>query len=113
MKALLIPLAAGAMLAGCATYGDPYGYGYGTTTAYPSVGVYPNTVYPNTVYPNAVYPNTVYGNVYGSYPAAPTYGTRGMRDRDGDGIPNRVDPDRDNDGIPNNLDAHPNNPRRR
>jgi hypothetical protein len=33
------------------------------------------------------------------------------RDRDHDGIPNRVDRDRDNDGVPNRWDARPNNPR--
>lgn len=35
------------------------------------------------------------------------------RDRDNDGIPNRVDRDRDNDGVPNRYDARPNNPERR
>lgn len=99
MKSLLLPLAACAVLGGCATYGDPYGYGYG-------------------------YPGTT---VYGTYQTAPgygygTYGTpvhpyqhdgrRGTRDRDRDGIPNRVDHDRDGDGVPNNQDARPNNPRR-
>lgn len=34
------------------------------------------------------------------------------RDRDGDGVPNRVDRDRDNDGVPNRADARPNNPNR-
>jgi hypothetical protein len=33
-------------------------------------------------------------------------------DRDGDGIPNRVDRDRDNDGVPNRYDNRPNNPGR-
>ena len=42
-------------------------------------------------------------------------------DRDGDGIPNRLDPtplggnrpgDRDGDGVPNRRDAAPNNPNR-
>jgi hypothetical protein len=34
------------------------------------------------------------------------------RDRDRDGIPNRVDRDRDNDGVPNYADRRPNNPYR-
>ena len=33
-------------------------------------------------------------------------------DRDGDGIPNRVDRDRDNDGVPNAHDRRPNDARR-
>ncbi len=37
---------------------------------------------------------------------------RGRRDRDGDGVPNRVDRDRDGDGVPNRLDNRPNNPNR-
>ena len=37
---------------------------------------------------------------------------RGGGDRDGDGIPNRVDRDRDNDGVPNKADRRPNDPRR-
>lgn len=31
-------------------------------------------------------------------------------DRDGDGVPNRVDRDRDGDGVPNRVDERPNNP---
>ena len=37
---------------------------------------------------------------------------RGQRDRDRDGVPNRMDRDRDGDGVPNRLDSNPNNPRR-
>ena len=37
---------------------------------------------------------------------------RGERDRDRDGIPNRVDRDRDGDGVRNRQDARPNDPRR-
>lgn len=37
---------------------------------------------------------------------------RSQRDRDRDGIPNRVDRDRDGDGIPNWHDKRPNNPYR-
>ncbi len=37
---------------------------------------------------------------------------RGMRDRDRDGVPNRMDRDRDGDGVPNRRDDAPNNPRR-
>jgi hypothetical protein len=113
MKTFLA-LGALAVLAGCATYGDPYGYGY-PVGAYPSAGVvyqsgpayghyggyssYP--AYPAAAYPS--YPRS-------GYPASPSQ--RGMRDRDGDGIPNRVDNDRDGDGVPNRFDSRPNNPRR-
>ena len=92
---LLLPLAACAVLAGCATYGDPYGYGYGQPGygyAYPSVS--------GSVY----YSNTP------SYPHG--YDNRQYRDRDRDGIPNRMDGDRDGDGVPNSMDRRPNNPRR-
>ena len=91
MRALLLPLPACATLTGCAVYGDPYyGYGYPQT----SIGVYSSSP-----------------GYYGSYPAYPVHG-RGYRDRDRDGVPNRVDRDRDNDGVPNRHDARPNNPRR-
>lgn len=33
-------------------------------------------------------------------------------DRDGDGVPNRVDRDRDGDGVSNRQDSRPNDPRR-
>jgi hypothetical protein len=36
-----------------------------------------------------------------------------LKDRDGDGVPNRVDPDRDNDGVSNRADALPDDPTRR
>jgi hypothetical protein len=90
-------------LAGCATYGDPYGYSY-PTTVYPGTGVYQTG--PGYTYGT---PGVYYGS--GSYPVHQG-DRRGMRDRDRDGIPNRVDRDRDGDGVPNNQDARPNNPRR-
>jgi hypothetical protein len=104
MKTLLA-LGAMAALAGCATYADPYGYGYGQP-----VGVYPSAsvVYqsgPAYGYGYQGYP----GTAYPAYPAARDYRDR---DRDRDGIPNRFDPDRDGDGVPNRLDQRPNNPRR-
>ena len=97
MKLLTLLLAA-IGLSGCVAYGggaytsDVY---YGS--AYPAYGAYPSY--------GAVYPS--YGTVY--------YGTththRGMRDRDGDGVPNRYDRDRDGDGVPNRQDRDPRNPR--
>ena len=100
MKALLVPLVACAALAGCATYGDPYGY-----------GGYGNGYY-GSAYPT--YP-AVSGSIY--YSNTPNYnhgpGQRQYRDRDRDGVPNRMDRDRDGDGVPNRLDDRPNNPRRR
>jgi hypothetical protein len=36
-----------------------------------------------------------------------------QRDRDHDGVPNRVDRDRDGDGAPNRQDRRPNDPDRR
>lgn len=37
---------------------------------------------------------------------------RADRDRDHDGIPNRMDRDRDGDGVPNRADRRPDDPRR-
>ena len=94
MKSLLLSIAAGATLAGCAAYGDPYGYGYG----YP--GVSGSVYYSNT-------PDHRRG----------AYGHDGRqyrnRDRDRDGVVNRADSDRDGDGVPDAMDRRPNNPRRR
>jgi hypothetical protein len=106
MKSLLLLPAAVAVaaLAGCATYGDPY-YGY------PDPGISATAVYQGG--PGYGY----YGGAYPAYPAYPAYqgvpAVRGPRDRDRDGIPNRIDADRDGDGIPNQYDRHPNNPSRR
>ena len=38
------------------------------------------------------------------------YGRGYARDRDRDGVPDRLDRDRDNDGVPNRYDRAPNNP---
>ena len=109
MKRLLIPLGlAAATLAGCAVdpyyggyggygnYGGGYGgYGYGYPA--PSVGV--------SVWDTPTY---VSRPVYIEHQRVP----RGERDRDRDGIPNRLDRDRDGDGVRNRDDARPNNPRR-
>jgi len=108
MKTLLALAAAGtlAALAGCAAYRDPYGYPGGV---YPATGVY------QTVPAYGPYGGG-YGQ-YGAYPAYPSYPTQGVpgarRDRDHDGIPNRIDRDRDGDGVPNEFDRRPNNPARR
>jgi hypothetical protein len=118
MKALLIPAAAVALLAGCVGYGDPVGYGYGYPGSYGGPVIssgYPGTV--GGVYgPQTVYQQYPYGT-YGAYPNAhpnvyayPNNGVVRNRDRDGDGIRNRVDRDRDGDGVPNVNDARPNNP---
>jgi hypothetical protein len=45
------------------------------------------------------------------YETSPQY--RGAdRDRDRDGVPNRVDRHRDGDGVPTHPDSRPNDPRR-
>jgi hypothetical protein len=97
MKALLLPLVACAALGGCAVYGDPYGYnGYGA-----SPGVSGSVYYSNT--PNYNGRGGYYGGAQGGQ----------YRDRDRDGVPNRMDADRDGDGVRNSGDGRPNNPRRR
>ena len=98
MKALLIPIVACAALGGCAVYGDPYGYnGYGYGAPAVSGSVY--------------YSNTGNYNGRGGYYGGAQGGQ--YRDRDRDGVPNRMDRDRDGDGVPNNYDSRPANPRRR
>jgi hypothetical protein len=100
---LLVPLLAVAGLSGCVAYGgDPYYSGgpvYSTSPYYSSGSVYYGNTVPYTV---QTAPTTIYEHRR----------PRGERDRDRDGIPNRLDRDRDGDGVPNRLDARPNNPRR-
>lgn len=95
MRAVLVAAAAACLagLTGCAVYPASYdgGVQYG--------GNAPVVVQPQPVY------------IHGSsgsraYPAL-------RRDRDRDGIPNRIDRDRDGDGVPNRWDQRPNNPRLR
>jgi hypothetical protein len=97
---LLLALLAAAGLSGCAVYGHPYGYPYGTAEVVYSTG----TPY---YYGGGYYQPRPY--IYGH--GARGYG-RGYRDQDRDGIPNRYDRDRDGDGVPNRYDARPYNPRR-
>ncbi len=109
---LLVPLLAVAGLSGCVAYGgDPYYTGgaiYPASPSYSSGSVY----YGNTIpYPVQTAPVYIYERGVrerGFHERRP----RGERDRDRDGIPNRVDRDRDGDGVPNRQDARPNNPRR-
>ena len=101
MKLLSLLLAA-AGLSGCVGYGYPYG----------GAGYYGQGVYSQ---PYVVDPSiTIYGGTqYRSGPAPGYYQRgRGDRDRDRDGIPNRVDRDRDGDGVPNSMDRKPLDPRR-
>ena len=87
---------------GYSSYGYPYGYAHpGYARAYPRV-------YPRA-YPYA-YPRTLPHLQPPSPGRAPGWGNR---DRDRDGVPNRLDRDRDGDGARNRHDRHPNDPRRR
>ncbi|MGV3571350.1 MAG: hypothetical protein ACO1PB_12185 [Ramlibacter sp.] len=106
MRAILLPLAACAALAGCVGYGgvgyaDPYynsGYGYSQPGYY--YGAQPNVYIGGTYYD-------------GGHDHRRNDGRRGAYgDRDRDGVANRYDRDRDNDGVRNRNDARPNNPRR-
>ena len=110
MKTLFLVLAA-AGLSGCAVYPGPAYEGYGASApavveqpVYIQGGVYR---YGGSPY---AYPRGYNRGVFPAYP--PTYGPRpyGARDRDRDGIPNRLDQDRDGDGVPNRYDRAPNNP---
>jgi hypothetical protein len=128
MKTFLV-LCAAAGLSGCAVYPAPgyetYGYdvpapqviqqpvyiygGGGGGTVYRSDGfghAYPRGYYrPVPPPPVVVVPGPRPGRpfVQGPRPG------RGHGDRDGDGVPNRLDRDRDGDGVPNRLDRRPNN----
>lgn len=123
MKSVLIPLSlAAAALTGCVGYGDTPVYGnsgwpaqsgyYGGNPAvYGGSGYYGNSGYYNGG-------TTVYTQPYSQGYTQPyivdgTRTTRRDRDRDGDGIPNRMDPDRDGDGVPNQYDNYPRDPNRR
>jgi hypothetical protein len=115
MKTLstLAAVVTAAALAGCAAYGDPY------ATSYPS-GVYSTTAVYQGVPGYGPYGQYSQYGQYGQYGAYPTYPAyqgvptmRGERDRDRDGIPNRIDRDRDGDGVPNEYDRHPYDPSRR
>lgn len=104
---LLVPLLAVAGLSGCVAYGgDPYytgSPGYSTSPYYSSGSVYYGNTVPYTV---QTAPTYIYDR--GAHQRRP----RGERDRDRDGVPNRLDRDRDGDGVRNRDDARPNNPRR-
>jgi hypothetical protein len=82
MKSLLLPLAAAAALSGCAYYGDPYYGAYGS----PGYG-YPAYGYPSVNVGVDVYDEGHRGRAWDGRGR----GGRGWRDRDGDGVPNRVD----------------------
>ncbi|TWO73347.1 hypothetical protein FN976_00435 [Caenimonas sedimenti] len=93
MRKFVLPLFAAMALGGCATDASYVGYSYGSgwgNPYYGSVGISA--------------PLVIEGHGWRD--------GRGMRDRDGDGIPNRMDRDRDGDGVRNRADARPNNPRR-
>ena len=132
MKTLLLVLSA-AGLTGCAVYPEPaygpYGYGgYGNVApapvvvAPPPVYLYGSGVYRSGGYPHA-YPRRYAAPPPRFYvPQGPRPGIRpgmhgprpwqGARDRDGDGIPDRLDRDRDGDGVRNRSDRRPGNPNR-
>lgn len=105
---LLVPLLAVAGLSGCVAYGgDPY-YTGGAVYSAPSPYYSSGSVYYGNTVPYPVYTAPTYIYERGVHERRP----RGERDRDRDGIPNRVDRDRDGDGVRNRDDARPNNPRR-
>lgn len=110
MKTFLIPLAAATALlasAGHAQVQEGYGFApgyvpyYGYTYNHPAASVF----VPGMLGPVPPDPGTY---AQQRYP-----GQWQERDRDRDGVPDRLDADRDNDGVPNQYDARPNDPRRR
>lgn len=126
---LLLALVAAAGLGGCAVYPAPgygpyetAGAGYGQPYPVEAAPVYING---GVTYQRSYGPPPVHygGRVYQRPGYAPGYGGRDRdgdgipnridRDRDGDGIRNRADRDRDNDGVRNRRDARPNNPNQR
>lgn len=105
MKTLLALLAV-AGLSGCAVYPAPAYETYGGVVVGQPYAVAP--------------PMPIYSGVY-RYNGSPVYAHprihnrvhSGARDRDRDGVPNRVDRDRDGDGVRNRQDRRPNDPGRR
>ena len=125
MKTLFL-LVAAAGLSGCAVY--PAAPGYETYGTYGAIAAPPYVVEQPVYIHGGVYPyrspygypggyNRVHPNVFSGYPPRPhLHAPRpgfGARDRDRDGIPNRLDRDRDGDGVPNRADRRPNHPGRR
>ena len=125
MKTFLV-LCTAASLTGCAVYPAPGYDAYGNAGPAPYRVEQPvymyggGTVYRSDGYPyqrpwgyNRPPPPPAVVVVPGPYSGRPfTHGPRpgrGNGDRDGDGIPNRVDRDRDGDGIPNRVDRDRNN----
>lgn len=114
MKAVLLSVAACAALAAGAAHAQPFGYAHvqpeGQTTPWQAVPGY------SEMYEGSS--GTVYGysSIHGGVPLYQQrnpYDQRVGRDRDGDGIPDRLDNDRDNDGVANPYDRRPDDPRRR
>lgn len=101
MKTLLLVLAV-AGLSGCAVYPVAPYEPYGTSAPYvvaPPLYLHGSLVYQHDVYPRA-YPHAYPRGYYRPHPGVapfpsprpPVHGPRpGMRDRDGDGVPNRFD----------------------
>lgn len=124
MKTFLV-LCAAAGLTGCAVYPAPGYDGYGYDVPAPQVIQQPVYIYGGgTVYRSDGFGGYPRGYIRPPPPPPPVvvvpgprpgrpfwHGPRpgrGQGDRDGDGIPNRMDRDRDGDGIPNRLDRRPN-----
>jgi hypothetical protein len=108
MTKLLLASLAAAGLSGCMAYGGGVAYDGGYySSGYPAYGY--STPYP--AYPAYGYPGYEPGLMGGVI--VERGGSRGWRDRDRDGVPNRYDRDRDGDGVPNRRDAAPDDPRRR
>ena len=122
MKTFLT-LCAAAGLSGCAVYPAPGYDNYGYDVPAPQVIQQPvyiqggGTIYRSDgfgyAYPRGYYRPAPVVVVPGPPPGRPfAHGPRpgrGHGDRDGDGVPNRVDRDRDGDGVPNRVDRDRNN----
>ncbi len=94
--------------AGCVEQGGyPTTYGYSPGYSSPGYGYsgYSNNYYSQPSYsraqPNYYYAPQTTQTRYVAVPVAqPRSSSRGMRDSDGDGIPNRYDRDKNGDGVP-------------
>jgi hypothetical protein len=122
MKTFLA-LCAAAGLSGCAVYPAPGYDNYGYDVPAPQVIQQPVYIQGG----GTIYRSDGFGHAYprgynrpppvvvvpGPPPGRPfAHGPRpgrGQGDRDGDGVPNRVDRDRDGDGVPNRVDRDRNN----
>jgi hypothetical protein len=109
---VLVSLLAAAGLSGCVAYPSaPYGAPYGSPGAYygGEMPYYGGSYYGGGYYDSApvyIFGGSDHRRSFGHRHREHGDHARGSRDRDHDGIPDRVDRDRDGDGVPDRRGGH-------